>query len=823
MALGTYGLARRWLGGAAALLAAALFAFGGHVGGHVEQINQLQGLAWLPWAFLALDVGLRQWRWRGTLLLAGALALQILCGHTQTVFITAVGLGLYGVLAPQGASAEKAGLGGRARASGRRVLRLGVVLGLAGAAAGLLTLAQLWPTLELIGLSNRQGGLDPWAATAFSLSPLVLGRALLPNYDTPLFGEYIAYIGVGGLGLALIGVFGQPKTSAPPLARAAWGTLAVMGVLLALGAYTPLYWGLAGLPGFNFFRVPARWMALFALAGALLAGGGLQALRDGYRPPWRLLALIVALTLALAALAFLAPYAPEAGSVPGLSAPTAGALVLWGGALLLFVLTVLFLRADTPTRGLSPLRLSPVDRIKALALLEIVLAASAQPYNDLSARDVYDARRFSVSQIEALNADDMAAGRVLSIGDLLFDPGDRAALEARYAAWGLSPFAVRNAFVAIKLNEMLSPNQPLRWGIPTVDGFGGGLLPTAYYTAFATLLTPDGQPAPDGRLREALALPANCRAACIPQQRWLDLMGTRFLIVDKVYDLWHDGVAYDTTFEQRLESGATFAPVYSADFSANAVDALYAGEAAPELLLDGERIRGAPLRPLDAAAPSLEGFQIVRFTFAAPRRADFGQLVAVADTRIRALTLVDTRAPEVFEQVTLNGDWRMILSSDVRVYERVPAPARAFLVYEVRAAADDASALEMLGAPDFDPATTAILSAADVALAEMRPEDSDRVTITHYSAERVEIGVESAGAAYLLLSDAWYPGWQAAVNGEAAPLYRANVLLRAVPVPAGTSTVVFTFYPTMWPLALLISGGAWLVFSAMLAAGLRRR
>ena len=59
---GAYLLARRALrvGPGGALVAAALFALGGHVGAHVEQINQLQGLSWMPWLFLLLDAALER-------------------------------------------------------------------------------------------------------------------------------------------------------------------------------------------------------------------------------------------------------------------------------------------------------------------------------------------------------------------------------------------------------------------------------------------------------------------------------------------------------------------------------------------------------------------------------------------------------------------------------------------------------------------------------------------------------------------------------------------------------------------------------------------
>jgi hypothetical protein len=71
-----------------------------------------------------------------------------------------------------------------------------------------------------------------------------------------------------------------------------------------------------------------------------------------------------------------------------------------------------------------------------------------------------------------------------------------------------------------------------------------------------------------------------------------------------------------------------------------------------------------------------------------------------------------------------------------------------------------------------------------------------RVTSLTDAANSVTINVESERDAWLLLADAAYPGWSASIDGQPAPIYRANLAFRAVQIPAGTHSVIFSYQPT---------------------------
>jgi len=80
------------------------------------------------------------------------------------------------------------------------------------------------------------------------------------------------------------------------------------------------------------------------------------------------------------------------------------------------------------------------------------------------------------------------------------------------------------------------------------------------------------------------------------------------------------------------------------------------------------------------------------------------------------------------------------------------------------------------------------------------------IALLRYDPHTVEIGLTTPKPGYLVLSDTFYPGWRASVDGQPASLYRANYAFRAVPVPAGVHTVRMVFRPISWFVGLSLSG-----------------
>lgn len=126
------------------------------------------------------------------------------------------------------------------------------------------------------------------------------------------------------------------------------------------------------------------------------------------------------------------------------------------------------------------------------------------------------------------------------------------------------------------------------------------------------------------------------------------------------------------------------------------------------------------------------------------------------------------------------------------LYENDTVLPRAFVVTDVRAEPDPQRALRLLGA--LDPRSSVVIERPIAGLepsAVASPGAPARVT--HYS--DTDVLVEATGPGLLLLSETYYPGWRASVDGKQAPLVRANVHLRGVPLEPGPHTIRVWYDP----------------------------
>ena len=168
--------------------------------------------------------------------------------------------------------------------------------------------------------------------------------------------------------------------------------------------------------------------------------------------------------------------------------------------------------------------------------------------------------------------------------------------------------------------------------------------------------------------------------------------------------------------------------------------------------------------------------------------------------------VVDTEAGE--NVASLRPALRLLERREsVSVYENQQALPRAFYVPQVEVVRDPGLLLDRLASRGHRPRRTALIEEppADGFLG-LGPRGTGNVEITASRGEDLVIRVLASQAGFLFVSDQYYPGWEATVDGSAAPIHRANYAFRAVRVPEGESTVVFRYRPASLRIGAAVSG-----------------
>ena len=148
---------------------------------------------------------------------------------------------------------------------------------------------------------------------------------------------------------------------------------------------------------------------------------------------------------------------------------------------------------------------------------------------------------------------------------------------------------------------------------------------------------------------------------------------------------------------------------------------------------------------------------------------------------------------------------RVAEEDGLELYRNKKALPRAYVVGAVRALPDREAVFEALRSPEFRPGTEVLSEAVPPGTLPATPGPAGTAEVVEHTPNRVRIRVQAERAGALVLSDAYYPGWRATLNGAATRIFPAYYAFRAVLVPAGASEVEFTYFPRSFQLGLAIS------------------
>ncbi len=158
----------------------------------------------------------------------------------------------------------------------------------------------------------------------------------------------------------------------------------------------------------------------------------------------------------------------------------------------------------------------------------------------------------------------------------------------------------------------------------------------------------------------------------------------------------------------------------------------------------------------------------------------------------------------------------VIYRNEVVVYENPAALPRAFVVGEWEHAADPGEARTRALSEGFDLRGRAVVEAP-----RGRPGGGrGHAGIVEYRPNSLTLDVAASGPALVVLTDTFYPGWRARVDGAPADIHRVNGVVRGVFVDGGRHRITMRFFPRSQGAGLLAGGGG---LAACAAMAYRRR
>ena len=154
------------------------------------------------------------------------------------------------------------------------------------------------------------------------------------------------------------------------------------------------------------------------------------------------------------------------------------------------------------------------------------------------------------------------------------------------------------------------------------------------------------------------------------------------------------------------------------------------------------------------------------------------------------------------------------------VLENPDVLPRAFFVGATEVVETSEATWERLRSPSFNPRQTALLpEPIPFETTPIGPASTAEVELETFTPDEITWSVRTDAPRLLVASEVYYPaGWNAYLDDEPVPIYRADYLLRAVPVEAGEHTLAMRFEPRTHTLGLWLTGlSTLLVYGSVLA------
>lgn len=158
----------------------------------------------------------------------------------------------------------------------------------------------------------------------------------------------------------------------------------------------------------------------------------------------------------------------------------------------------------------------------------------------------------------------------------------------------------------------------------------------------------------------------------------------------------------------------------------------------------------------------------------------------------------------------VSAPWQAVDNAEAPIYVNPRALPRGRIVYRVTAA-DDGQALAALRTDRDRLAREALASPEEAAaLVSSLPGETAAPPASPVHFDRDEpnaltLSFAAAADGLAVITDSYYPGWKAWVDGNPAPIYRVNYGFRGIPVPEGSRTLELKYEPASFLVGLFLS------------------
>ncbi len=805
VAIGTFLFARSLrLQTPSAFLAGFVFSAGGFFAARLQHMSVIATASWLPWLLWAWEQHERSVDWRHRIrwfaVLAVMSGIQLLGGHPQFAFSSALLMGLYSVVRwdrgvvltgpvtrklesmTQMWSLRQQSLPSSLRKivwligeylSPIRIVPLGCafVLGAAFAAA------QLMPTFELASFTNRATGLDARFFNAFSLRPvhfaLLLDPFLLGNPWPDVSVEVVGYVGLLTLALAVAAIVVQRDRRA-----GFFVFIALAALFLGIGDQNIVYRAMRHLPLFNYFRVPSRFLFWFTFAAAMLASITLDCLLERARVTDR---LTRGQKVTLLLLTFL--IACVVGLVP--SIPLGAWLWLWRWLPLVFAFIGMWVLLGA-WRGLFT-RTTLAALVIGIGVLDLMLfsAVYTKTYNHSTTVADFYKRPDSLIALKGLSPQD---GRVLT--SLWMYPWQSVMRESLYPNIGMI-YGIANAIGYTPLLPQYTSEY-----LEDITAPLANLMNIRYYL-IPQMLAVNASTEGDDLYNKFNLNPVNRDIAIPPTPSVrLEVSSSLSQSVD-----WKPGTLVADIHLSTAEGGLITFPLRVG---------IETGEWAYERS-DVRKVVTYPMPPVATSFPAASALPAEWHTghtyYSQFSLSEAGRVPTITGVYVyphvspglvhidrMILVAPDGRESSIAHLVNLDDQALVYRTNDVAIYENPDALPRAFIVHSA-SIMTEAQAAEEIYRADFSPADHLVLSAGDPVSAGGRQRADESVQVVTYKPEYVAMQVQATAEGYVVFGDAWFPGWVARVDGVVAPIQRADLVFRALKVSSGPHWIEMEYQP----------------------------